>query len=197
MIFRITISLILILLPFTSEAQRLNIIPFGGMNFGGVSDRYGLSRSYFKTEYTKLTTKKNVFSGQIGIQAEIALNTRFSITTGATYSGKGFQDYWRDKFYNQYTSKVMQHYLEVPLLLRYTNTLEPTKWYMELGPYTGFIFPESNQITYLNNKTDYGIMLGTGYKIKLGNGHLLFGLRWTHGLQNRLIKIERAFHTCA
>src|SRR5690349_8136147 len=117
-------------------------MPFYGVNFGGVSDKVWLKK-------TEKVESRNSLTSQYGLGAEWIVSRKVSIVSSATIIRKSYSyNYW----YNNGTSgwyKAMinsAQYLEIPLMVRYTNVLEPTKWYAEAGPYSAYMIASNSPV---------------------------------------------------
>jgi len=127
---------------------------------------------------------------QIGAVAELPLNERFSLRAELNYAAKG------DAWYFDYASghreeiKDVYHYLEVPILAKYTFvTGSSLNVYALGGPYLAHAQAnkytedgEEYKVKYA--KGDFGLWLGGGASFPVGPGKLIAELRFSRGFKN-------------
>jgi len=125
-------------------------------------------------------------AGWIG---EYEFNDGLGLQTGIEYLEKGKS--WNENEIN-YSNKF--HYLEIPLLAKYTfgdkAGLKKDQFYVAAGPYLSYLLAaknheNSNTISFTDqaNKVDAGLRFGLGFEFPLANSHKFqVGLNYDMGL---------------
>lgn len=146
----------------------------------------------------------------VGISSSYTINTHLGLKSGLFYERKGMKDLinFTDNDGNPLGSEVLfnNDYLILPILFSY-NTEGDVKFYIDFGPYFGYLLKEESVLTeselYPEIKTDlteyskrfdFGVSIGSGISIPL-NSRLLcdvgvkgdFGLMDTSNSNNSVI----------
>lgn len=175
------------------ERSELSIGFNGGMNMS-------------KVDFSPRIKQKNQNGASFGITARYMCEKYFKMMCGIqaeiNYSQRGWNEVIEDGSGNTY-NRVM-NYIELPLLAHLAfgkdSRTSGAKFFVNLGPQFAYFISEKenmggdwdtsmrpNGVVYqygkaVENKFDYGIVVGAGLEISTGIGHFLLEGRYYYGL---------------
>ncbi len=164
--------------------------------------------------------KQQVYAGYtVGIMGEVPLNNGFAFRPEINFTQKGFitdikvydADIFGIKTNLGAKAKTRYHYVDVPLLFKYSKGNELVKAYLLAGPtigyaVDGYVRPVANLILQINlpkinlpldsdiyQRFELALTLGAGGEVKAGHGKIFADVRYNAGitdmLQNTLIDV--------
>ncbi|MCK5058169.1 MAG: PorT family protein [Candidatus Aminicenantes bacterium] len=176
----------------------------GGVNFAKLKLEYFDIDGEFEDEVIPVT---NLRAFQIGAFFTFKVSKNISIQPEIYYVKKGTKASQSEstQWYSYNMESIWKlHYIEIPVLLKINI---PTKGKFKpgflIGPYVAhnikakmwaktthefqgekFVDEGEEDILYIMESLDYGLIIGSGMDIKIGSGKLVFDIRYCHGLAN-------------
>jgi opacity protein-like surface antigen len=155
---------------FSQNEFRLGLS--GGLNFSSIVSNNSVNSN-------------SRFGYLLGVDAEYYLNNSFSIKSGINYENKVVSKF------NVMTGNLLDgndNYIILPILLKY-DFGKSNNYFVNGGYFFGYLLSKFEDdygiIRKTNNKTDSGISIGIGKKIKLtGDNIITLELRNNFGLNN-------------
>lgn len=168
--------------------------------------KLGVNNSWARVSETYLTDNPALasprYNNGIGYQLEIAfeipINEHFMAGTELHLSGRNFSSISTFNDFQTLTLKENQHWIDLPILAKYTYEFKTINTFLVAGPAISFLYSVKGNIERVNNsgvvnpvssaidlmklrnKVTYGGMIGGGAIYKLGKGYAVAEIRYHH-----------------
>lgn len=143
----------------------------GGLNLSSVSDVQGDNSSKARTTFNFSASGEYYFSDRWGIKTKLV------------YDSKGWKEGFIDTFdsfgdIQRVTTDFKVNYLTIPVMANW-HFGSTRKWYLNFGGYAGFLLnaeatETGTDVKEAFNSTDFGVVLGIGYKFEVSENVKLF-----------------------
>ncbi|WP_185152636.1 porin family protein [Fulvivirga aurantia] len=175
----------------------------GNATFVDVEKNYSLSNTASSTG-----TYRSKVGYQVGLTLDVPLSKKFSIATELNLIANTYEYTKKQLQFSSLLYTEEQMWGELPLFVRYNFGSSKLKYYVQVGGAVSYLLSaEANvertdsvnievgnrsvsgpsiDLTPQRESLNYSIVGGFGLKMKdvLGNGYLLFDVRYSHGLPN-------------